>query len=488
MSGSIWMVGLRWALRLLGVVNIAILARLLTPEDFGLVAMATAIVALTRVFFELGVDYALIRKADATSEHFDAAWTIRLVQCVCLSLFLLIISPHAAEYYSEPSIVDMLRVLAVGAIFQGLSNIGIVSFRKELEFGKEFRFAVVTKAVSIGTTIALAFTLRTYWALILGILTANLVECVFSYLFHTYRPRVNFRSAGEIWSFSKWMITLQIANYFSSKFDRVLLGGAVPAAQLGHYTIGIEISQMTTSELVAPVSRALVPGMAKLQHVPKRLRAAFLKTLGATAIVTLPTGVGIILVADQLIPLVLGPQWMPAIGITKIASVYLIMSTLGSAALNICLVTGHISKVSVLSFLRAVVFIALFFPIFNAEGIYGVMYLRTALTAVYVSLLIALVANIHAISVQSIISQLWKPALSSCAMAAVVTSWQPFSSGSLTLILTTKVLLGVLAYAATLFVLWKLYGRSADVENDIIELLSSRVSAFRRKTPKAGDE
>ncbi len=486
MSGSIWMVSLRWALRLLGVVNIAILARLLTPEDFGLVAMATAIVALTRVFFELGVDYALIRKADATSEHFDAAWTIRLVQCLCLSLFLLIISPHAAEYYSEPSIVDMLRVLAVGAIFQGLSNIGIVSFRKELEFGKEFRFAVVTKAVSIGTTIALAFTLRTYWALIFGILTANVVECVFSYLFHSYRPKVNFRSAGEIWSFSKWMITLQIANYFSSKFDRVLLGGAVPAAQLGHYTIGIEISQMTTSELVAPVSRALVPGLAKLQHVPKRLRTAFLKTLGATAIVTLPTGVGVILVADQLIPLALGHQWAPAIEITKIASIYLIFATLGSATLNIALVTGHISKVAILSLFRAIIFIILFFPLFNAAGVYGVLYLRTVITAVYVALLITFAARIHGIPIPSIISQLWRPALSSCAMAAVVTGWQPFSSGGLALILTTKILLGAAVYMATSLVLWKFFGRSADVENDIIELLSSRVSAFRRKPPKAG--
>ena len=112
------MVGLRWSLRLLGAVNIAILARLLTPSDFGVVAMATAVVGLSKVFFEFGVDYALIRKNDATEDHFHAAWSIRLLQSFALATVLVVAAPYAAAHFDDPRVPSLLWVLAGGVIIQ----------------------------------------------------------------------------------------------------------------------------------------------------------------------------------------------------------------------------------------------------------------------------------------------------------------------------------------------------------------------------------
>ena len=286
--GSVWMLGVRWALRLLGAINIAIIARLLTPEDFGVVAMATAVVGLSKVFFELGVDFALIQKVDARTEHFNAAWSIRLLQAIALAATLVLIGPFVESYYNDPRVVPILGVLALSVLVQGLTNIGVVSFRKDLNFHKEFHFLVWSKFLSVGATIIIAFALRSYWALVIGILLGNFIQCVLSYLLHPFRPKISFAAAGDIWSFSKWMVVLQISDYVTLKFDRILIGGLVTPARLGHYTIGTELAQMATTELVSPVSRALVPGLAKLQSHPQRLRAAYLKTLAATALVTLP--------------------------------------------------------------------------------------------------------------------------------------------------------------------------------------------------------
>ena len=138
--GSLWMVGLRWAVKLFGLVNTMILARLLVPEDFGLTAMAMAVVAIVSVLFEFGVDYALIQKADATRDHFNAAWTIRLIQASLAALLVVACAPLAAAFYGEPRVVGIMFVLGGATLLRGFANIGVVAFRKELEFHKEFRF------------------------------------------------------------------------------------------------------------------------------------------------------------------------------------------------------------------------------------------------------------------------------------------------------------------------------------------------------------
>ena len=475
LAGSLWMIGLRWVLRLLGVANIAILARLLTPGDFGVVAMATAVVGFSRVFFELGVDYALIRKNDATAMHFNAAWTIRLIQSICLAYLLIFIAPYASTYYEDPRVVPLLGVLAVSIVVQGLTNIGIVTFRKDLEFEKEFKFMVVSKLVSTAVTIAMALTLRSYWALVLGILAAYIIECSLSYAFHAFRPRLTLESGSEIWSFSKWIVILHILNYVTLRFDRILIGGLVPAARLGQYTMGVEVSQMATTELIAPISRAIVPGLAKLQSDAKRLRAAFLKTVGATTIVAFPAAVGLALVAPEVVPLFLGDQWIEAIAIVQIASIHLMMGTLGSAGTNLFLVAGDLSKLITLSAIRAVTFLLLFFPMFEWGGIQGVLYFKVVLATAMSFAVLATVSRIHVIPVRQIIGQIWRPMAGSAAMAACVVLMSASVPDAPMLALMYKTIIGGLIYTITVSTLWWLFGRSDGIESEVQNLILTKL-------------
>ena len=158
--GALLSVGMRWTDRLLGLVSMAILARLLVPEDFGLVAMAMVAVGFFDVLLNLGVSAALIQHERAGREEYSTAWTLRLAQCVATALLLFALAPLIADYYDDARVVGVLRVAAVTVLIGGLENIGTVSFQRNMEFGRDFQFVVLKRLAGFICAIVLALALR----------------------------------------------------------------------------------------------------------------------------------------------------------------------------------------------------------------------------------------------------------------------------------------------------------------------------------------
>ena len=163
--GAVLVVGMRWIDRLIGLVSTLILARLLVPEDFGIVAMASVVVGLIDTLLDLGVGSALIQNRDAGREDFDTAWTMRVIQALGAALILWFAAPLAAEYFRDPRVVDVIRVMALAMLIGGFENIGIVAFQKNMEFGSDFRFFFFRRLAGFIVTISLAFWLHSYWAM-----------------------------------------------------------------------------------------------------------------------------------------------------------------------------------------------------------------------------------------------------------------------------------------------------------------------------------
>ncbi len=145
MSGSVWMIAMRWSMRLLGLVSTAILARLLTPEDFGLVAMSAFAVGFIEVFSQLGVELVLIRHPNPQRRHYDTAWTFNLLTGLILGGLMVLVAPLAAAYFEEPRVEQVLWVLAAAPLVKGAVNIGIVDFRRDLRFAKDFQYHFITR-------------------------------------------------------------------------------------------------------------------------------------------------------------------------------------------------------------------------------------------------------------------------------------------------------------------------------------------------------
>ena len=179
-TGSIWMIGLRWSMRLLGFVSTIILARLLTPDDFGLIAMSVLATGFVLALTEAGAAQALIRHPDPQRVHYDTAWTINVLLGLVAGVVIALLAPLAALYFDDGRITGVLLVTALSTAIAGFSNIGTADFRRDFRFGRQFLLQFWPRIAGFIVTVTIAVAWRSYWALILGWLAGSIAQLVVS--------------------------------------------------------------------------------------------------------------------------------------------------------------------------------------------------------------------------------------------------------------------------------------------------------------------
>lgn len=267
-AGSLWGVAMRWSTRGIGLVSVVILARILTPADFGIMAMFSLFAGLIEGFAEMGTGMLLLRQAEITRADCDTAWTLRIIQGVLIGAALLICAPLAVRYFSEPRLFPVIVVMALCSFIGATANIGATLVRKELDFAKDFRYGVYGKLVTFFPTLALAFMLRNYWALVAGNVAGTVAGVALSYRMHPYRPRLSLERARQYLSFSISVIGANIARFLKGKVDVLVIGGSTNAALTGSYNVASELATLATQEIVIPVWRGLFPAHRRA-HTPR---------------------------------------------------------------------------------------------------------------------------------------------------------------------------------------------------------------------------
>ena len=311
--GSLWILALRWTVRLTGLLSTVVLARVLTPADFGIVAIAMIVVNMLDMLRQTGQVLALIRHTNPTREHYDTAWTISVAIGSSVGIAIFSIAPLTAIYFHDPRSILVMQVLALRAVIGGFENIATLNFRRDLRFDKYYLFNVLPKFFSFVLTLALAFVLRNYWALVAGILSGQLASNVLGYAMQPYRPRFSLAKLSEIWSFSIWSFLGNIGYYLNGQIDQIAVGGIASSATLGRYAVADDLASSPINEVNGPLIAALFPVMAQMQHSRDGSRELYLRALGWSAVICCSTSVGIALVAHDLVLVVLGQKWVSAI-------------------------------------------------------------------------------------------------------------------------------------------------------------------------------
>jgi len=219
-TGAAWVVGLRIVVRLLGLISTVILARILSPADFGLLALSSLLLASLEAFSAFDFHVWLIRHPDPSRDHYDTIWTLSILRSLLIGGVLAMIAAPASVFFGEPRLEGVVIVVALATAAAGFTNVGVVDYQKQLRFDQDFRFLIGSRVSSFAVTVALGFMLRNYWALVAGIVTQKLAEIVLSYWLHPHRPRVCWRHTAEIFTFAKWLlaatawpISVQIASF-----------------------------------------------------------------------------------------------------------------------------------------------------------------------------------------------------------------------------------------------------------------------------------
>lgn len=479
--GSVWVIAARWGIRAIGFVSTLILVRLLTPEDFGVVAMAMLVVGIVEVFGETGLVLYLIRHPDPQPSDFDTVWTLRALIGAALAAILFFAAPLGGEFFNQPLLTEVVRWLALRPLMVGLENPGIVWFRKNMEFHRDFEFLVLNKVASFVVTIALAAWLRDYWALVFGILAGGLVSLLQSYRMHPYRPRPRLSNVRAAWSYSFWLLVQHVLVFANDRLDEVVVGRLKTTTDLGQYAVASDLAASPLREIVSPLSRALFPGFVLLASDQQALARSFGRVLAGVAIVAFSVSGGLAMVATDFTHVVLGPQWTPAAPLLRLLAVGAGFFALSQPIFSLLGATGRVRAAAALSFLRLAALSAAILPAAYLGDLADVAAGRLAAVALASVISIAAFLRLTAIPTAVVASALIRPALATLVMCGCVAAANAAAPDWPALRLAIAVPVGALAFAAALFGLWALQGKPDAAEADFLALARR---FLRRAAPK----
>lgn len=316
--GAAWMVLFRLFDRSIGIVSTAVLARLLLPADFGLVAMAMSVIALIELATAFSFDVALIQKKNPQREHFDTAWTLNLMVAAGGAVVTAGLAIPAAAFYGDPRLSTVMLAIGAAWLVSGFENVGTVNFRRDMNFSAEFRLMASKRVISFAVTMIAAWVFRSYWTLIIGMAAGRIAGVVLSYAMQPFRPRLTLIHSRELFSFSGWLVLGNLALVLMNRAPHFVVGRTFGAQALGAYTVGSEISNLPHTELVAPINRAMFPGFSRLVDDMDNFRKTCVDATAAIFLLVMPVSVGVALMAPQIVRILLGPQWPEAVPIIQI--------------------------------------------------------------------------------------------------------------------------------------------------------------------------
>ncbi|MDI1309670.1 MAG: lipopolysaccharide biosynthesis protein [Methylotenera sp.] len=475
--GVAWLGAAKVIVNFLGIISTLILARLLTPEDFGLVALATTMLTIIGSVTELSLASALIHHKDPTDLHFNTAWTLNLCRAVIVGLIFCAAAPLASNAYHEPRLLDVMLVIGGSVILSGFNNPKTVILTRRLVFWQEFVMTVTQKLVGFIVGIAIALVYKSYWALVGGIVASQIIGIIVSYVIIPFRPKFAIIHAKELWSFSIWLTFGKIVNTLNWNFDQLLVGAHLGKATLGFYSVGDKLAGMSSREIIGPLETTLFPAFSQIRDDNSRLQSAYKTAQTLIFAIALPLGVGFALVAHSVVLLLMGVKWLPAVEVIQIIAVTVAFQTLSAAAQPLAMAQGEtkfLFQRDLISFLIRVPLIIIGLML---GGLIGLLYGRAISTFISISMNMFIVRRLIRTSIIDQVLANARSFISILIMIGTVLMLQHFigSEGTpliLTLKITAFILLGGLAYVLTSLIIWFKLGMPHGPETQFAKLLA----------------
>jgi O-antigen/teichoic acid export membrane protein len=487
-TGAIWLILWRLMTRLIGLMSTLILARLLVPADFGLIAMASTFAGAIDALSQLGLQDALVRRQSDDKEIYNTAFTLQVGRALATSFILAASAPVVAWWFAEPRLITLIMVLAAASAISGFENIGIAEFRRNMQFDVQFRLQLIPRLLQVCVTVVAAILLQNYWALLLGIIVSKTARTVMTYWVHPFRPKLRLAGWQELASFSFWTWATSLASLVWDRCDPFVLGPTIGPARLGLYLLAAEIAVLPVSELLAPVGDALFAGFSSAQknggsslhHAPHVAALMLFGMAPITIIISCASG--------DIVTVMLGPKWQeaqPLIAIFSCLCLFAPFSWISSmvmfanARMRAAFACNVIASVIKLVVLITVLNITQRLDIIGAAGVFCV-----ALEALVFVLVLKSLADIRLREIAgSVLRTLTATALTVATLVKFGLGWSfieqsPFSA------LLDGIIIGavtIVIYGAAIFVMWQISGRPEGAETRLISILRERVLVIRAR-------
>lgn len=312
LSGTSWTAAEHMILMILGVVQLSITSRLLTPIDFGIYAIATFFSSLGKIAFSMGLSTALIQKKGDIKSYLNTSWSAGILVAVIISAIIMILIPFVCNVYYHnshaiwPSLVIMLNCLFVTA-----SNPALIVYQKEIKLEKVFCLNVFSKLFSFILVIACVYFFKSYWGLIISILAESIFRFVYSYFLHPFRPRfkIDWKQFKELYSFSGWIQLKNVVSWLSGSIDTAIVGNVLGTERLGFYNRAQSVSNYAPTFINAVIDTVAFPLYSQINDNKERTNSVVISVQNLILCLMSLIAILFIRYSDKIIDIILGNQW-----------------------------------------------------------------------------------------------------------------------------------------------------------------------------------
>jgi O-antigen/teichoic acid export membrane protein len=418
--GACWSVSSRLGGRLIDLVTILILARTLTPADFGLTALAMTLISVVDTVLEVPLIQALTRLKDINKQHLDTAFTLGILRGLLLALIVLAAAWPFAIVYDDSRLLPLVASLAIGPIARGLLSPSMSRFIRQMSFRQSFIAEFSGKVIASIFAVSLVYLGAGYWAIAASSITSSVATVLISYIIAPYRPAFSLTKFRDFSTFLGWFSMAQVVSAVSWQFDRAMLGFYATKADLGQYTMASDLSVLPTQSLIGPAMQPVMAAFARINGDPERLRSAYLKASRFTMMLAVPTCLGISLTSDLIVDLLLGPKWSQAQIYLEWLAVATILSAYYQPLYSLALALNQpiiIFRLSMVELLARIILVPLGLHFYSLMGVVGA---RAAVSLVMFVASLFAAGTLVGLKVVTELANLWRVAAASALMTASV--------------------------------------------------------------------
>lgn len=478
---AVLMVAAQLVAKSLDFVAVIVLARFLTPTDFGLVALATSVMLIANSLTEIPVIEALIRNDRLEREDIDSAFTLTVLRGLVIALGLLLVAQPLATVFDDGRLRPILMVMALAPLIQGFASPNIAHALKAVNYGVMAKSQLIGKSVSFVAMMVLAWLTHSYWALVAGLVANPVFTALATHVLAPYRPRLSTRRFGDIFVFAGWVTVSRMIFTLNQQMDRFFVGAILGKTKLGFYSMASDLSSMATFMVATPITQPLFAAFATMAQDPERLRSAYLRGQQILFTVVAPIGFLFAALAEPFVRLALGEKWLEAVP--------LIQWLAPAIALQTLIIPTHamamaMNRPRILVLRESLSFLFRLPPTLAAAWWFG---LATAMAARSVAGTI-MVFVMMSIARPLIGATLWRQ-LANCSRAFVSTLLMvagtvaldhlvplPESTFGQILEMVGLIISGMAIYSVALFGLWMTFGRPDGAESWLSDILRRKLS------------
>jgi PST family polysaccharide transporter len=297
-----------------------ILARLLSPNEFGLIAQILVITGFAVLFSELGFGAALIQKQDFEQEQVSSVFWVNIIAGVALTIIFILVAPYIAQFYNEPLLTPLTMFISITFAIGSLSIIQSTILTKELNFRKLAYVEIPASIVSGVVAIILAYNGFGVWSLAVQTVLFSLFNTIILWIVSSWRPSftLSFKSIKELLGFSTNLLGTQSLNYWVRNIDNLLIGRYLGPNSLGVYSRAYSLMLFPLTNISNVIARVMFPSFSIIQEDKERVKNIFLKITRSIALITFPLMLGLIVTAAPFVITVFGSQWIEMIPVLQV--------------------------------------------------------------------------------------------------------------------------------------------------------------------------